>query len=44
MPLIQVQLTPGEDSIVYSVKAEKGLKDKASAVRFIIKNYEEQRK
>jgi hypothetical protein len=44
MPLIQVHLTPGEDSIVYAVKAHKGLKDKASAIRHIIKEYEVQRK
>ena len=44
MPLIQLHLTPEEDSVVYSVKAKRGLKDKASAIRWIVREFEEQRK
>ena len=44
MPKLQVDFDAVEDSTIYSVKALNGLKDKAAAVRFIVKSFGEQRK
>jgi hypothetical protein len=43
MPKIQVDLNTSEDSIVYSVKAVQGLKDKAEAIKFIINSFGDER-
>ena len=43
VPKIQVDVNAAEDSIIYSVKAVQGLKDKAEAIKFIINSFGEQR-